>query len=133
MTCQKWDKYPRKEETEIFHHERSPGLPKFAILFQFKFYQNLSEKVVAVAEAVAAMVAAVVLAVAVAVMASAWVAKEAVAAAKLLGRKPLGRGSEAPLWGGEGGGRGGRTLKNAKIAKAGLTKKYKNKEIFKKS
>ena len=97
MTRQKWDRYPRKEETEIFHHERSPGLPKFAILFQFKFYQNLSEKVVAVAEAVAAMVAAVVLAVALAVMASAWVAKEAVAAAKLLGRKPLGRGSEAPL------------------------------------
>ena len=88
MTRQKWDRYPRKEET---------GLPKIAILFQFKFYQNLSEKVVAVAEAVAAMVAAVVLAVALAVMASAWVAKEPVAAAKLLGRKPLGRGSEAPL------------------------------------
>ena len=57
-------------------------------------------KVVAVAEAVAAMVAAaVVLAVAeaVAVMASEMVVKEAVAAVKLLGRKPLGRGSEAPL------------------------------------
>ena len=44
MTRQKWDSYPQKEETEIFHHERSPGLPKFAILFQFKFYQNLGEK-----------------------------------------------------------------------------------------
>ena len=44
MTCQKWDKHHWKEETEIFHLKRSPGLPKFAILFQFKFYQNLGKK-----------------------------------------------------------------------------------------
>ena len=96
MTRQKWDRYPRKEET---------GLPKIAILFQFKFYQNLSEKVVAVAEAVAVIEAtAVALAVAVAIagMAAAKVAKEEVATPVTCwaGAETIGQGQQSPHVGG---------------------------------